>query len=56
MMAAAAQLRHPFRFLAVFAAVLAEFTTGRDRTRTAGMGTRLLLSHSGLLKQNLPVL
>jgi hypothetical protein len=56
MMAAAAELRHPFRFLAVFAAVFAELTAGRDRTRTGGMSTLFLLSHGGLLKQNLSVL
>ena len=45
MSAAAAQLGHALRFLAVFGAVLAEFTVRGDRAGTTGVGALLRLVH-----------
>ncbi len=45
MAAAAAQLGHALRFLAVFGAVLPEFTVRGDRAGTTGVGALLRLVH-----------
>jgi hypothetical protein len=45
MAAAAAQLGHTLRFLAVFGAVLSEFTVRGDRAGTTGVGALLRLVH-----------
>ena len=45
MAAATAQLGHALRFLAVFGAVLPEFTVRGDRAGTTGVGALLRLVH-----------
>ena len=45
MAAAAAQLGHALRFLAVFGAVLPEFTVRGDRAGTTGVSALLRLVH-----------